>query len=86
VGALRACAAYSEFSLSKSRVSVCQYVPADRLAFWVTFVLVDGESHLLSETSYDVEPRGDPLFLMEKVLQRALYSAGSLCKMLSYQS
>ena len=66
-------------------VGICLCVPADRHAFWATFVLVQGNAHGLSEISYDVEPRGYAMFLIKNVLQKVLYSAGSLCKMLSYQ-
>jgi hypothetical protein len=43
-------------------VGICLYVPADRLAFWATFVMVQGNAHRLSEISYDVELYGDTLF------------------------
>jgi hypothetical protein len=43
-------------------VGICLCVPADRLAFWATFVMVQGNAHRLSEISYDVELYGDTLF------------------------
>ena len=43
-------------------VGICSCVPADRLAFWATFVMVQGNAHRLSEISYDVESYGDTLF------------------------
>jgi hypothetical protein len=50
------------FLLSDFGVSIPLYVPAERLAFWATFILLQGEALRLSERSYDVEPQGDACF------------------------
>ena len=48
--------------LSDLKVDICLCVPAARLSFLATLVLVQRKAHRLTEISYDVESQGDAGF------------------------